>query len=100
MAIGIKTKLNLTLVGIFCALMSEGATVSASPTTFALVADDGYGVENCLLVVGDCGQTVADAWCEAHGVGDAIIYGTRRPLFGTSDFLRGSDETITITCGD
>ncbi len=77
----------------FLALSAQSA--AAEPVEFVLAANDGYGVEDCLVGARDCGQTVADAWCEAHGRGNAIRFGLQRisvPANGA--------ETLEITCGD
>ena len=44
-------------------------------TTFVIAAASGYGVEDCLGQGGECGQVVADAWCQAHGQGVALKFG-------------------------
>jgi len=44
-------------------------------TTFLIVAAAGYGIEDCLGQGGECGQVVADAWCQVHGQGAALRYG-------------------------
>ena len=43
---------------------------SQAQTSHMLVipASDGYGFDDCLAGNKACGQTIADAWCEAHGV--------------------------------
>ena len=46
-------------------------------TTFVIAAASGYGVEDCLGQAGECGQVVADAWCQAHGQGAALKFGQR-----------------------
>lgn len=43
--------------------------------TYVIAAASGYGVEDCLVEGGECGQVVADAWCEAHGRGGAVKFG-------------------------
>ena len=44
-------------------------------TTFVIAAASGYGIEDCLGQGGECGQVVADAWCQAHGQGAALKFG-------------------------
>ena len=44
-------------------------------STYVIAAASGYGVEDCLGEGGECGQVVADAWCEAHGRGAAVKFG-------------------------
>jgi hypothetical protein len=54
------------------------ALASDAATSFVLTANDTYGVEDCLLSKQDCGQIVADGWCEAHGVGKAVNFGVQK----------------------
>lgn len=44
-------------------------------TTFVIAAASGYGIEDCLGQGDECGQVVADAWCQAHGQGAALKFG-------------------------
>jgi hypothetical protein len=48
---------------------------AAEGSTFIIAGAEGYGVEDCLAEHGECGQVVADAWCEAHGHGASISFG-------------------------
>ena len=38
-------------------------------------ASDGYGFDDCLSSNKACGHTIADAWCEAHGLAASISFG-------------------------
>lgn len=38
-------------------------------------ASDGYGFDDCLAGNKPCGHTIADAWCEAHGMSSASSFG-------------------------
>ena len=40
------------------------------------IADDGYGLGDCVAQRKECGKAVADAWCESHGHGMAVAYGS------------------------
>jgi hypothetical protein len=44
-------------------------------STYVIAAAFGYGVEECLNEAGECGQAVADAWCETQGLGAAVKFG-------------------------
>jgi len=85
-------------------VLSMGALSGArAGETHALViaANDGYGVEDCLAEVGDCGQVVADAWCEAHGHGPAVSFGPRSAFEGVgATKISMADESYVIKCGD
>jgi len=70
------------------------------PVKFVLAADDSYGVEDCLIRGHECGQTVADAWCEAHGQGKAIAFGVQEAALGEGDAMHESLGGLEITCGN
>lgn len=51
-------------------------------------ASDGYGYDDCLAAGNKaCGQVIADAWCEAHGMAAAVSFG------------RADDVTATMPAG-
>ncbi len=77
-------------------LVGAAARLSAQePSTFVIAADQGYGVEDCLAEGGECGHVVADAWCAAHGRGEALKFGRSG---GGSGFA--NMRPYFITCGD
>lgn len=83
-------------------IFSSGAASSArAADTHAIViaASDGYGVEDCLAEAGECGQVVADAWCESHGHGAAVSFGRAEDVVGPSR-LSGVDAPYVINCRD
>ncbi len=61
------------------AMIALGASrlPSQAQTSHMLVipASDGYGFDDCLAGNKACGQTIADAWCEAHGMTAAASFG-------------------------
>jgi hypothetical protein len=83
-----------------------GATRAATNTekTFLLPASEGYGVADCLVGKSECGQVVADAWCEAQGFAASASYGVaaREDLTGAIDAptTRSAEPPIRITCKD
>jgi hypothetical protein len=83
-----------------------GATRAETPVekTFLLPASEGYGVADCLVGKSECGQVVADAWCEAQGFASAAAYGVaaREDLTGAIDAPVGrkAEPPIRITCKD
>ncbi len=50
---------------------------SQADTNHMLVipASDGYGFDDCLAGNKACGRTIADAWCEAHGMSASTSFG-------------------------
>ena len=64
---------------------SASNVTSRAQTSHMLVvpASDGYGFDDCLTGNKACGQVIADAWCEAHGM-------TASTSFGRSDDITAS----------
>jgi len=60
---------------VFLALSGTSNASADETSTYVIAAASGYGVEDCLGEGGECGQVVADAWCEAHGRGAAVKFG-------------------------
>ena len=64
---------------VAAAMIALGASFlpSQAQTSHMLVipASDGYGFDDCLAGNKACGQTIADAWCEAHGMTAAASFG-------------------------
>jgi hypothetical protein len=85
-------------------LLPNAAEVEARPAqdTFLVAADDGYGFGDCLTTGGNCGQVVADAWCETHGFSRAVSFSRAKPGEVTASVQRvtlGSREPpVAITC--
>ena len=52
-----------------------GGLSAQEPSTFTIAASPGYGVDDCLNEGGECGRAVANAWCKAHGRGEALNFG-------------------------
>ncbi|MDP4022600.1 hypothetical protein Q8W71_08205 [Methylobacterium sp. NEAU 140] len=84
-------------------------TAPAAPhveKTFLIPSSDGYGVGECLTTPGsECGQTVANAWCEAQGYAAAGSYGVAAAdeYTGAIDrpaVTKPADRPIRITCQD
>ncbi len=73
--------------------------------TFLIPSSDGYGVGECLTTPGsECGQVVANAWCEAQGYSAANTFG----IAAADDYTGAIDHKptppaerpIRITCQD
>ena len=85
----------------------EGVTGMGSThveKTFLIPAADGYGTGECLTGgKSECGQVVANAWCESQGFATAASYGV-----ADRDEYTGAIETtvvqterpVRITCQD
>lgn len=59
------------------AVVSMGRMSAQAQSNHMLVipASDGYGFDDCLSNGKACGQTIADAWCEAHGMAASVSFG-------------------------
>jgi hypothetical protein len=87
---------------------TDGATAPGVEKTFLIPSSDGYGVAECLIVgSGECGQVVADAWCESQGFAKAAGFGVaaQDEYTGAIDVpavpvTRPADRPIRITCKD
>jgi hypothetical protein len=76
---------------------------AAEGHNFIIAASEGYGVQDCLGGEGDCGQVVADAWCEAHGHGPALAFGRTEDVTGAiaaSTAQKMPAGAYFVTCGD
>ena len=89
---------GLTLAALFAWACAPAA--QSQPIKFVLPANDSYGVEDCLISRHECGQTVADAWCEAHGQGNAIAFGVQEVSVAETDPLNAASDGVQITCGN
>jgi hypothetical protein len=74
---------------------------ATEPSTFLIAAASGYGIEDCLGEGGECGQVVADAWCEAHGRGAASKFGrSNGDASAMSNAAPPNPQPYFITCGN
>ena len=90
----------LALAAVLCVAVASGPVRAAGSHDYEIAANDGYGLEDCLAAGSDCGQVVADAWCEAHGHGHALAYGLRSAIEGRATPVSAVDEPYVIKCGD
>ena len=76
-----------------------GSARAAEPHVYTIAGDDGYGLTDCLAQGGDCGKVVADAFCEAHGNGEAIAFGPKDSL-GSIHKISTASDGYYISCAD
>jgi hypothetical protein len=96
---------RLLMVSLFAGVVVVGGSFSsvraAETHSLVIAANDGYGVEDCLAEAGECGQVVADAWCEAHGHGAAVSFGRASKFFGlVAAKVAATDEPYVVNCSD
>ncbi|WP_244543719.1 hypothetical protein [Bosea lupini] len=92
--------------GMSLALLPATGTVAApkAERTYLIPAGDGYGVADCISSKSECGQIVADAWCESQGHRAATAYGLAKPEDFTGSTPRQAsapvaEQPLAITCG-
>ena len=68
------------------------------------IADDGYGLGDCVAQRKECGKAVADAWCESHGHGMAVAYGSASEVTGAIQAKAKAripkDSDAMVRCSD
>jgi len=88
-------------LGVILGTASLSAARAGETHAFVIAANDGYGVQDCLAEAGDCGQVVADAWCEAHGHGAAVSFGLASRFSGAiATKIAVTNEDYVVNCGD
>jgi hypothetical protein len=98
---------------VICALQTaaraETGVLALGTDSYVVKADEGYGVNDCIRGGDDCAKVVADAWCEAHGHGDAKAFGLARENITASiakssaksgDQPHISADDVFITCSE
>jgi hypothetical protein len=80
-------------------LLASGPALAGK--TLIVPGNDGYGLSECLSEGQACGRVVADAWCEANGLGKSISFGRAAPEDVTGSVVPASTRTIdafVVTC--
>ncbi len=86
--------------------LSASRLPSQAQTGHMLVipASDGYGFDDCLAGNKACGQTIADAWCEAHGMTAAASFGRADDITASvasnAAAARIESGSIIVNCRD
>jgi hypothetical protein len=86
----------------------QNLTSTSSAGSFVVSSADGYGVNECIKTGADCAKIVADAWCEAHGHGEAKAFGPASDATGSIDKVSAKPEParvireddVFISCGE
>ncbi|WP_336486575.1 hypothetical protein [Methylobacterium nigriterrae] len=89
---------------------ADGETPAKAPAhvekTFLIPSSEGYGVADCLTNgASECGQVVANAWCESQGFAAAGSYGVAAAdeytgAIDTAPAIKVEERPIRITCQD
>ncbi len=104
----------LALAALQSAARAEPIPAGAGGASFVVSAADGYGVNDCIKSGDDCAKIVADAWCEAHGLGGAKNFGPASDITGaivktsagkisariTASVMPLREDDVYISCGE
>jgi hypothetical protein len=61
---------------VFASAAHQSSRAAPAKDNVYTIADDGYGLSDCVAQRRECGKAVADSWCESHGHGAAVAYGS------------------------
>ena len=87
-------------LGILAGVGALSSARAAELQQFVIPANDAYGVQDCLAEGSECGQIVADAWCQAHGRGSAQSFGPQSAFIGVgATKISTAPEPYVINCG-
>ena len=87
-------------VGAILVLGAWGPAGAAEPKAYEISPNDGYGLQDCLATKSECGQVVADAFCQAHGQSSAVSFGPRSLFTEEATQISTSQEPYVINCVD
>ena len=81
---------------------ASGAFAQTMPRGVYIVPAGGYSVDECLSRSAECGRVVANAWCEAHGHGQARAYGSASDItFSAGVAVKAPPrDAVVIACAD
>ncbi len=104
-AIAVVGLLGILGTSMSLAMLPATDTVAApsAERTYVIPSGDGYGVADCIASKSECGQIVADAWCEAQGHRVATSYGLAAKDDTTGSAARPAalapaERALVITC--
>jgi hypothetical protein len=88
-------------VGLIFGIALVDQESSSQAKTFIIQAANGYGVDDCLIEGGECGNVVANTLCEAFGRSVALSFGKSEDgAEATGETLIAIPERYFVTCGD
>ena len=93
------------LLATLLVLLASHGAARASENTFVIADTEGYGIMDCIADGKSCGRVVADAWCEAHGLGPARSYGRASDITGATPVSTGTPtqvapDAVVVSCAD
>jgi hypothetical protein len=87
------------VLGVVIGVGEFGGAKADEIHAYLMAANDGYGLADCLSG-GECGQVVADAFCEAQGHGSAISFGPQSRFTGAGAKISTTAEPYVVNCRD
>jgi hypothetical protein len=88
------------VTGIIIGVGEFGVGKAEEIHAYLMTANDGYGLADCLNDGGECGQVVADAFCEAQGRGSAVSFGPQSRFTGAEVKISTTAEPYVVNCRD
>jgi hypothetical protein len=91
----------LALAAMQTKARAQDSKQALASETFVIPADDGYGTQDCLGKDKACGQVVASAWCEAHGLAAPIAFGPASDVTGAISGVKPvklDPNSFIVTC--
>jgi hypothetical protein len=95
------------LLGALFAASAYHGSVRAAPRAervYVIANDDGYGTNDCITQRRECGKIIADAWCESHGHGTAVSFGSAFDVTGSIDTKAKSpavaSDAAVVSCAE
>ncbi len=66
---------------------------------FVILGGDGYGTSECLATASNCGNIVANAWCESKGFAKSVRYRLANKDETTASIkIAAIEQAFVITC--
>jgi hypothetical protein len=88
------------VLGVIIGVSKSGGATAEEIHAYLMAANDGYGLADCLNEGGECGQVVADAFCEAQGRGSAVSFGPQSRFTGAEVRISTTAEPYVVNCRD
>jgi hypothetical protein len=70
------------LAGLFVIASLQRSARADESHLIIIPANDGYGIQDCLMQSKGCGEMVAAAWCQAKGYSSPIAFGRAEDITG------------------
>lgn len=92
------------LAGLALASAAQQSRAAPAQEHVYTISDDGYGLGDCVAQRRECGKAVADAWCESHGHGLAVAFGSVSEITGAIQANTkgpvGKDSDAMVRCSE